>query len=284
MTTDLDLILLRSFVTAARAGSIGKAAGMLDRTQPAISLQLRKLEEGLGSTLMTRTPRGISLTAAGEMFLPYAERLLSLSSEARSAIDSGALVGTVGIGLLEDFVSTPLVAKLAEFARQHPLVKLELSVASGPAMLEQAQAGRLQLVLGDPHFMSSLALRWRIARQLTWVCAPGFDLRCSTLPLVMFAQPCRWRQPVLNALADAGRAWSIVFEANHLQAIQGAVAAGLGITTMLPNTLQSPQLRFVEAGILPELPTVEIGLGRRPGTEADRTVDALEALIRNVLG
>jgi DNA-binding transcriptional LysR family regulator len=75
-----------------------------------------------------------------------------------------------------------------------------------------------------------------------------------------------------------------VFEANHLQAIQGAVTAGLGITPMLPNALQSPQLRFVEAGILPQLPTVEIGLGRRPGSEADRTVDALEALIRNVLG
>jgi len=81
MGIDFDTGLLRSFIVAARTGSISRAAQALGRTQPALSQKLRRLEDLVGRPLFERTPSGVALTQAGEAFLPYAERVLSLAGD-----------------------------------------------------------------------------------------------------------------------------------------------------------------------------------------------------------
>ena len=76
----MGLILIRTFVTLAREGNLTRTAQRLHLTQPALSLQLKKLHEQLGVVLFERTPRGMRLTRAGEQLLPAAQRALSASS------------------------------------------------------------------------------------------------------------------------------------------------------------------------------------------------------------
>ena len=273
---DLETALLRAFLTAARAGSIGRAAIALGHSQPAVSQQLRKLERAVGEQLLHRTAAGVALTKAGETLLPYAERILILAAQALRA-PGERLTGHCGVGLIEDLAGAPLPQALADFARMHPGATLELVSAPGPAMREAFDGGRLQVALCDPADFSEPP-RWTVRLPLTWVASKAVDLRADPLPLVLFSQPCRWRAPLLAALDAADRPWRVAFESTNLAGVQAAVRAGLGVAALLPAN--------VEPGTavdgLPDPPEVELGLIRRPGTEGDPLVDAVEAILRRL--
>jgi DNA-binding transcriptional LysR family regulator len=273
---DLEMALLRAFLTAARAGSIGRAAVALGHSQPAVSQQLRKLERAVGQELLRRTATGVALTKAGETLLPYAERILTLAAQALRA-PGERLTGHCGVGLIEDLAAAPLPQALADFARLHSDATLEIVSGPGPAMREAFDSGRLHLALGDPAYFAEPP-RWTVRLPLTWVGGKGIDLSADPLPLVLFSQPCRWRAPLLAALDAADRRWRIVFESTNLAGVQAAVRAGLGVAALLPATADPGTA--VEG--LPDLPDVELGLVRRPGTEGDPLVDAVEGVLRRL--
>src|SRR5690242_11497870 len=103
---NLDLDVLRTFVTGLDLGSYAKAAERLGRSQSAISLQLRKLEEQTGQTLLRKRGRGLALTEPGEIMLGYARRLLEVNDEALAALKGASLQGTVRLGLPQDFAES----------------------------------------------------------------------------------------------------------------------------------------------------------------------------------
>jgi DNA-binding transcriptional LysR family regulator len=276
MAADLETALLRAFLTAARTGSISRAATALGHSQPALSLQLRKLERAVGQPLLHRSATGVTLTKAGDALLPYAERILALSAQALQ-VPRRALTGHCGIGLIEDLATAPLPQALADFARVHPGATLELVTAPGPAMREAFTTGRLHLALCDPAYLPEPP-RWTVRLPLAWATGPGIDPSLDPLPLVLFSQPCRWRAPLLDALAAAGRTWRIVFESTSLAGVIAAVRAGLGVTALLPANLEPA----MAASGLPDLPDVELGLIRRPDTDGDPLVDAVEAVLRRL--
>lgn len=280
MTSDLETVLLRVFVTSARAGSISRAAKVLGQSQPALSQQLRKLERSVGQPLLHRAATGVVLTTAGERLMPYAERILSLSAQARTATGQ-ALSGRCGVGLIEDLMPGRLSQALADFARLNPDARLELISLPGPAMREAFTTGRVQLALCDTSYFLEPP-RWTVRLPLVWAAGPGFDPKSDPLPLVMFSQPCNWRAPVLDALEQAGREWHVTFESTALSGVQAAVHAGLGVAPLLPANLE-PGLTCPAPDGLPTLPDVELGLVRRPGTEGDPLVDVVEGLLRSVI-
>ncbi|GIF62440.1 hypothetical protein Ais01nite_04750 [Asanoa ishikariensis] len=118
--------------------------------------------------------------------------------------------------------------------------------------------------------------RWTVRLPLTWVGGPGADRSADPLPLVLFSQPCRWRAPLLDTLEAAGRGWRIAFESTSLAGVLAAVRAGIGFAAVLPAVADPG----TEVSSLPDLPDVELGLVRRPGTEGDPLTDATEALLR----
>lgn len=273
---DLETSLLRMFVSCARAGSISRAAAALGYSQPALSQQLRKLERSVGRPLLHRTASGVSLTKAGEALLPYAERILALSAQALTATGH-TVAGHCGVGLIEDLAAAPLSEALADFARLNPEATLEVVGASGPDINNAFVSGRIHLALCDPSYVSEPP-RWTVRLPLSWALGPELDPALDPLPLVLFSQPCRWRAPVLDALEASGRSWRVVFESTGLAAVQAAVRAGLGAAALLPASVE-PGTRVRG---LPELPSVEIGLVRRPGTEGDPLIDAVEEVLRRL--
>ena len=280
MPADLETALLRTFVTAARTGSISRAASALGHTQPALSQQLRRLERAIGEQVLRRTSAGVSLTRAGEALLPYAERILALSAQAL-ADTRRTLAGHCGVGLIEDLAAARLPQTLADFARLHPGATLEVMSIPGPAMRRAFDSGRIQIALCDTAYLPEPP-RWSVRLPLVWAIGPGVDTYADPLPLVLFSQPCRWRAPLLEALDAAGRRWRVVFESTSLAGVQGAVRAGLGIGALLPANLEPDMTPANSEHALPAIPDVEIGLVRRPGTEGNPLVDATSSASRHM--
>jgi DNA-binding transcriptional LysR family regulator len=280
MTRDLETALLRSFVTAVRAGSIGRAATALGHTQPALSQQLRKLERAVGRPLLHRSPHGVSLTPAGEGLLPYAERILSLSAQALAETTT-ALTGHCGAGLHEDLAASQLPQALADLARLHPGATLEVLILPNAAMREAYDAGRVQVVLDEVRGVPGPP-RWTARRPLVWAVGQGVDVTADPLPVVLFSSPCVFRTSVLQTLERAGRRWQVAFECNSLIGVLAAVRAGLGVTALMPANLE-PVMACHDTDALPALPDVEFGLVRHPRTEGDPLIDAVDTALRRMI-
>src|SRR5262245_8358769 len=287
MSRDVDTVALRCFVTAVRTGSMGRAAEVLERTQPAISQQVRRLEDILDCSLLRRTASGVVMTPEGESLLPLAERILALNDEAQAHVKSRAVAagGRRRIGLIEDIAASGLQMALADFANVHPALELDVTVADGEAMREAYRAGKLDVVLSDSLLVGEPPRRRRAA-SLVWAAAPSFDPSArEVLPLVLFRHPCEWRVRTVQALDRSGRRWRAAFESGSLIAIQAAVRAGVGVATLLPGN--------VEAGIvvlnprahrLPAPPRIELALYRRPAMRNDPICDFLESLLWKAAG
>lgn len=280
MARDLEIALLRSFVTAVRAGSISRATAALGHTRPALSQQLRKLERAVGSPLLHRAPSGVSPTRAGVEVLPYAERILALSAQAL-AETGRALTGHCGVGLLEDLAVSRLPQALADLARLHPDATLEVLILSDAAMREAYDTGRVQLVLDEVPDLP-WPPRWTVRLPLVWAVGHGVAADADPLPVVLFSNTCAWRTSVLEALEGSGRRWRVAFESNSLAGVLAALRAGLGVAALLPANLE-PAMACHDAAALPALPDVELGLARHPGTEGDALIDAVETALRRMI-
>ncbi|MGV9306184.1 LysR family transcriptional regulator [Nonomuraea sp. NPDC003727] len=280
MARDLEITLLRSFVTAVRAGSISRAATALGHTQPALSQQLRKLESTVGRPLLYRSPSGVSPTRAGEELLPYAERILSLSAQALTETGR-ALTGRCGVGLLEDLAASQLPQALADLARLHPGATLEVLSCSNAAMREAYDTGRVQLVLDEVPDLPGPP-RWTVRRPLVWAIGQGVDVADDPLPVVLFSNTCSWRTSVLETLERADRPWRVAFESNSLVGVLAALRAGLGVAALMPANLE-PAMACHDADALPALPDVELGLARHPRTKGDPLIDAVETALRRMI-
>src|SRR6266705_65029 len=270
MSRDVDTAALRCFVTAVRTGSMGRAAEALGRTQPAISQQIRRLEDILDCSLLRRIASGVVMTPEGEAFLPLAERILALNDEAQAHVRSraGRGGGRRRIGLLEDI------------AHVHPELELDVTVADGDAMRDAYRTGKLDLVLSDS-LLVGRAPRKRRTCSLVWVAAPSFDPSArEPLPLVLFRHPCEWRVRTVQALDRCGRRWRAAFESGSLIAIQAAVRAGVGIATLLHGNVEAGMVVLdPRACHLPAPPRVELARYRRPALQTDPVSDFLENLL-----
>jgi DNA-binding transcriptional LysR family regulator len=262
MVTRLDLDLLRTFVTVAETGSLTRAGERLLISQPTVSLQLKRLEDGLGRRLMERSARGIALTADGETLLSYARRILGLAEEALGRISEPVVTGLVRLGTPEDFATTHLSGVLSRFAQSHPNVALEVTTDLTLNLIERFSAGEFDLVLikREPLGPTDGVRVWR--EPLVWAAIrpDAFTSASGTLPLVVSPHPCVYRKRATKALDAAGMSWRVAYTSTSLAGAQAAVRAGLGIT-VLPKEMVPSDFYIIDTGEgAPDLHDTEIAL------------------------
>lgn len=289
-----DLDLLRSFMAIADSGGFSRAAERIGRTQSTISLQIKRLEAGLGQSLFQREGgRGgrTVLTPQGEVLLTYARQILHISDEARSRLMEPEVDGVVRLGTPEDFATVHLADVLARFTRAHPRVALAVHCDFTVNLLDAFSKGQYDLVLfkralQPGHAVDSVPAGgtgvWR--EDLVWVAGSRLVLsRGEPLPLVLAPAPDVYRRGVLTALDAAGRPWRIVLTSPSLAGLQAAVRAGLGLT-VLPREMVPPDLVIlVEAGHqLPALPATEIVLYRAPGATASAAIRLGDHIVQSL--
>jgi len=280
-----DLDLLRTFVTIVECGGFTRAAQRLNRTQSTISLQIKRLEDGLGKRVFQRDGRGFDLTTDGEVLLGYARRLLGMANEACAVLMEPDVGGVVRLGTPEDFATTHLPGVLWRFSRAHPQVALEVRCDFTVTLLDGFARGNHDLVLckREPGNADGGIRVWR--EPLVWAASPRLvpPGPAEPVPLVLAPHPDLYRKRALETLNTQGRPWRAVYTSASLAGIQAAVSAGLGIT-VLPRDMLAAGFQVVDAALgLPDLADMEIVLLRHPGARskamdllADHIVRSLE--------
>ena len=281
--TNLDMDVLRTFVTGIELGSFARAANRLGRSQSAVSTQLRKLEAQVGQTLVKKSGRGLALTTAGESLLGFAKRILELNDDALEVVRGSEIEGWVRLGLPQDLAESRLPAVLKRFTRAHPRVRVEVQVDRSAAMIERTTRGELDIALvwsdGSDGPRSEHVARF----PMTWIGPadwPGVrGLGSEPLPLVVFAPPCQFRSAGIEALEKAGIPWRLMFTTPSLSGLWAAAEAGLGIT--LRTAIGRPKtLSVLDPAVtgLPALPQVSLVLHRaetQPSAAVSRLGDIL---------
>lgn len=262
-----DLDVLRTFVAIVDHGGFTRAAERVGRTQSTISLQVKKLEDGLGRRVFEREPgRELQLTPDGEILLTYARQILRLSDEARTRLMDPDVAGTVRLGTPEDFATAHLPNVLARFARAYPRVALEVNCDFTVNLLSGFSKGQYDVILfkREPQGPVGGVGVWR--EVLVWVTSPRLVLDPGApLPLVLAPVPDVYRKRALASLDAIKRSWRIAYTSPSLNGLQAAVRAGLGVT-VLPKEMVPAGLVLVGAEHeLPPLPDTEIALYRAPG-------------------
>jgi DNA-binding transcriptional LysR family regulator len=276
---NLDLDLIRTFVTIADTRSFTRTGERLGRTQSAISLQVRRLEDRLGVRLLARDPRRVGLTEAGESFLPKARRLLRVNDEIIAEVTGEDLEGEVRLGAPEDFATVHLPDILGAFARAHPRVALAVTCDLTLNLLDRLQAGALDLALVKREPLGpDLGVRvWR--EPLVWVAADRAVLKPEApAPLVIAPAPCVYRRRAVAALEARGRTWRAAYTSPSLAGQHAALRAGLGLTVLPREMVPDDLVLLGEADGLPPLEDAEIALLKARGG-APRAADRLAEFI-----
>ncbi|WP_428660611.1 LysR substrate-binding domain-containing protein [Reyranella sp.] len=245
----MDTKDLATFAAVARLGGMGRAALALNTVQSNVTQRVRRLEDSLGVALFERSRSGARLTAAGERLMPYAVRVDALLEEAgRAARDDGTPRGALTVGALETTAALRLSPLLASYAKAHPQVDLVLRTGTTAEMVERVLARELEgaFVCG-PVLHPELAASGIFQEELALLSAPsnrtlGDVLGQPGLRLVILRAGCSYRQRLEEILARRGIVGLRRLEFGTLEAILGAVAAGLGVTLM-PRALVGPAWR-----------------------------------------
>ena len=261
MLTNVPTDLLRTFVTVVDLGSYTRAAEALGRTQPAISLQIRRLEELLRTQLINTEGRQIRLTDNGVALSPYARQILRLNDDIVAHYAAEALSGWIRVGVPTDFSNAFLLGAITRFAASHPEVRIDVESRLSRELRQMLAADKLDLAVGiapsqDEAYLVSFATVqpiWAVAESFRWD-------RNTTLPLVRHPDPCEYADRMRSALRIARKSWKTKLVSSDVAGIQAAVLAGIGASALTPATL-TPGLRIgTEAEGFPPLASLRIGL------------------------
>jgi DNA-binding transcriptional LysR family regulator len=259
----VDLDLLRTFQAVVETGSFASAAEQLGCTQPAVSLQVKRLETLFGQTLIERA-RPARATEPGQTVLGYARRMLRLNDELLGRFDDAREGVVLRVGIPNDFSVAMLPTALSRFAASEPGVILDLQSDLSSRLLEGLRTGQFDLVLAmTTERVSDLAVKtW--TERLVWISAPDQKPAADRpLPLICYPEGCVYRARMLKRLAEDGLPWRIAMTSPSFTSIVSAVESGLGVSVFAEST--APEQLVVERRKpWPDLGTVSVGLYRHP--------------------
>lgn len=246
----MDSESIRIFCSVASELSITQAAVRLGRAPSNVTTRIQQLEADIGSNLFVRTGKRMALSAAGERFLEYAQRMLALEAEARHVVTGGREGGALRIGSMESTAASRLPALLARYHVAYPSTRLTLSTGPSRTLLEHVRTGRLDCAflalppsLRAPDALQALGLMsqpvWREALVLL---LPASEFRTrkardvQVRALAAFPQGCTYRSIAEDILGMDGAADWTVHEMASYHSMVACVAAGACVT-LLPKSV-----------------------------------------------
>jgi len=264
----IDHELLRTFVAIVDQGGFTRAAAAVNRTQSAVSMQIKRLEEDvIQRPLFVRQNRQLLLTSEGNTLLGYARKILSLQGEALTLLRQPDMVGRVRLGVPDDYVMRFLPGILKTFSQAWPLVDVDVHCAPSSVLSQQPQ-GSLDLIIMTREIGDEIGTILR-REPTVWVAAESHSTHLQTpVPLALFEAPCFCRRHACNALDRAGRAYRVAYSSPSLATLQAVVGAGLAVSAWMRSLVTTEmQILGKEEGF-PELPEASIVLLRTSSTQS----------------
>lgn len=259
MARNLDITALRSFAAVADAGGVTRAAGFLNLTQSAVSMQIKRLEEALDAELLDRSGRQVSLTAAGEQLLGYARKMLALNDEALDRMTRDPHEGEVVLGVPHDIVYPVIPQVMQHFSRAYPRMKVSLISSFTRVLKAQFGRGECDIILTTEEGVDAEG-ETLAELPLIWVGAPG-GVAWKSRPLKLaFEHNCIFRQGAQEALDEAGIPWVMAVESDSTRTIEASVSADLAVHAVLAGSEPPYVERIIHGGALPELSRKKVNL------------------------
>ena len=260
----LDTDQLRSFLAIVDTGSFTRAAERVNKTQSAVSMHIRRLEERLGCDLFLKEGRGVRLSGEGERLIDFARRMLQAEASALAAMAKKGLAGRVRMGIPDDYAEPFLADVLSSFSHHHPLVEVMVLCEGSRSLAKRIEANDLDIALitdcadvGTVEIIREEPLVWVAGARM------AIDL-AAPLPLALGNSACDWRAMAMTALQAAGITGRLMVVSNNYAAIAPVVKAGLALT-VLPLGAVQPGLRIVGGNEgLPALGTTRMGIAMAP--------------------
>lgn len=262
MTAPLDLDQLQSFCAIADCGSFTEAARRVHKTQSAVSMQIKRLEERLGQDLFLRDGRSVVLTNEGEALYSRARRMLRLNAEIVDLFSDEDLAGAIRFGVPDDYAVRLLPVILSSFQRTHPKIMVDVRCQPSEDLLDGMRSGRYDLIVftqGTRHEFGELFR----TEKMFWVASHGGQaLASEPLAIACGGSNCFWRSNAIEALNREGRDFRVAYTSSNAMAISSAVLSDLAVG-FLPESALQPGMRVIaEDKGLPRLRDAQIALMR----------------------
>jgi len=283
MIPNLDVDQLKTFLAIADTGNFTRAAEEVSKTQSAVSMQMKRLEETLGRPIFAREGRGSRMTSDGERLVDYARKLVALNDEAISAFTKPNLTGTVRFGTPDDYADLFLPEILARFGRSHPMVNVDVECHQSGVLANRIRGSELDLAVvtfngGDIHGEPLLSA------ELVWVTSARHQTHMAEiLPFAAASVNCGWHKLAAGRLQTHNRDFRVAYMSPNFSTICAVVTQGLAVAAM-PRICVKPGMRILtEAEGFPPLGAFDIGLMRKPGKQ-NPAAEALAQHVREGLG
>jgi DNA-binding transcriptional LysR family regulator len=279
----LDIRMLRSLISVVDTGSITETARQLGRTQPAISLQIQRLEEITGKVLFRHEGRRMHLTPDGDMVLGYARSILRLNDELLSRLSSPEVQGHVVLGVPDLYASYMLPSVLSVFREAFPRVRVELRCALSTPTVERVRRGEVDVALVTRlnDFTRGLVVH---QEQLVWMVGENSRAQFENpVPLALLPPGNLYREFAIECVERTGRRWQIVCVSESASGLQAAVFAGMAVTVLGRCALVKGMRELTLEDGFPSLPKVDLLLYKAPGASSP-AVDALHDYLARYIG
>jgi DNA-binding transcriptional LysR family regulator len=277
----MDFDHLKAFVAVAETGGFSAAANALNRTQSAVSAQIRRLEEQLDTRLFDRTSRSVRLTEAGGTLLPYARRMLHMDEIARTAVGESQVTPALRFGITDEQAERYLPRLLRAFHADYPDERVEIACDVSTVLLRQLRDGLLDLALVVRHGPEPGGEEMQ-TEPLVWAARPDFTSPPEApVPLACNPEGCVHRARAVEALTRAGRRWQVRYTSQSPAGTNGALLSGLAVTVKAARSVPDGCVDVGERLGLPPLPPVSVDLHRAPtavSPAALRFADLVEGL------
>ncbi|MDA9570076.1 LysR family transcriptional regulator [Porticoccaceae bacterium] len=281
---NLPMNLLRAFVTIVEFNSFTKAGDLLGRSQPAISLQMNRLEDMLGETLLMRDGKNLSLTIAGETIFEYAKQILSLNDLAVSECTKSTVMGKVRLGIPSEFATILLPKIVGRFAKAYPNITLEVNCELSKTLLSRSGKAAHDVILAlqnNPLEESDNLVK---TDNLVWVSGPEYNPnKPPPVPLIVAPEGCIYRQRAVRTLNKIKQPWQIVYNIPDLTGIQYAIQEGLGVTVLAKSTVPESLKIIANSQRYPDLGSVGISLLNVRNNTKNQAIDLLAEFLRTSL-
>ncbi|MCF7980727.1 MAG: LysR family transcriptional regulator [Pseudomonadales bacterium] len=276
---NLPMDVLRSFVTVAELRGFTQAGELLGRSQPAISLQIKRLEEMVGSPLLKRSGQQLDLTLAGRQLFDYAKKILALNDEALAQFIKPMVSGRIHFGIPSEFATALLPKIVGRFAQSYPSVTLEVTCDLSKNLLNPKSGQHFDLVLAlhdNPNAKRSDLIK---VEELVWVTSTDHQAHLlPTVPLIAAPEGCIYRHRGINALKKIHQPWRIVYTIPDLTGIQAAIEEGLGVTVLAKSTVPDNLQIIKPSDKFPKLGKIGVSLNY----QNKNTNDAITRLVEFV--
>jgi DNA-binding transcriptional LysR family regulator len=258
---NLPTDVLRSFLAVIDLGSFTKAGQLLGRTQPAISLQIRKLEELVGMALMDTSGRNIALTREGERLARYSRQLLAMNDEIVARLQHKETTGSLRVGLPNDYAVAFFQKALANFFKLNQDVEMSIQCDTSECLLPMFERDELDIVVAMFDGAPPPGLIYTWAERPIWVASGDFDAEIKpTVPIVAHPDGCHYRDRMIRSLDQIGKRWRITFCSPGINGLQLAVQSGFGVTALTRRTLMRGMRVLTESDGFPPLPDIHVGM------------------------